>query len=508
MYRTDTEEALKRVRLDNLKYTDFANYLEIDLHNDVNIASLMQEIDVVHGPMLCWFMLQGYDINAKSIQGQTPKKILEHKLKNFLKQKKEAEQNESPSISPLKIEEKIKKTQEAINILKTVQQLITNNDPCKYFEEISDLDAINPLEYLAASDNGEFNTYITKSQKTYMNMAKMLALHQKSRRAERLNLKKLLKRGGYDKVQIEKNAKTISEKSLSLLCLNDNGIPKLLYHGGLIQENNVFLPLSHCGSFEAAYERLHNTEDDLKQNARMIPLYLKMKSPYRIPDLIEHNLAGYKMLFFYAWLQNEKGPDFIQKAYKKNESKNLYLQQMFYKMELPPQFDYIFNQPMRMKMNDVYDELSLRRIYSWDKSENKEIREKNNRERLIYARMIRYFEQQGYDGFVYSNMNEDVFSDSYICFRREQFLHAADKNIKMKIQTPIYKNEEKLTALEEKQICECTKTHLTPQEAQQYAFGARKFIETARRYSPDNKKRSTSNTITHFWNKIKKFCRT
>lgn len=88
MWGTNTEEVLKRVRLDNLKYTDFVTYNEIDLQNDVNIASLMQEIDVIHGPMLCWFMLQGYDINAKSVQGQTPQEILEHKLNSFLKQKK------------------------------------------------------------------------------------------------------------------------------------------------------------------------------------------------------------------------------------------------------------------------------------------------------------------------------------------------------------------------------------------------------------------------------------
>ena len=506
MWRTNTEEVLKRVRLDNLKYTDFVTYNEIDLQNDVNIASLMQEIDVIHGPMLCWFMLQGYDINAKSVQGQTPQEILEHKLNSFLKQKKELDDNENSSTSSLEIASKIKKTQEAIQILKTVQQLIA--DEVSPSKETLEFDEEFLLGCLGASANGEFCDYLTKNQSVYMNLAKMLAIYQKSRHAERLNVKELLKRGGYDKLQIEENEQNMSEKSLALLCRNDDGTPKLLYHGGLIHEDDVFLPLSHCGSFMAAYERLYNTEDNLKKNSQIIPLYLKMKSPFRIPDLIDHDINGYKKLLFYTWLRNEKGTDFIQKAYEKNKTKDLYLQQMFYKMELPPQFDYIFNQPMRMKMNDVYDELSLSRIYSWDTSEDKEIREKNNRERLVYARLIRYFEQQGYDGFVYENTHEDVTSDSYICFRREQFLNASDKNIDMKIQMPVYKNEEKLAALETKQMLECQKTHLTPQEAKQYISSANKFIETTRRYSTTDKESINSNAISVFWNKIKKLCRT
>ena len=501
MYRVNTEQLLERVRSDNLQFTDFANYLEMDLKNDVDIASLMHELNVVHGPMMALFMLQGYDINAKSTQGQTPEEILEHKLKNFLQQKKELEQNNISSDSFLKITDKIKKTQEAIKILKTVQKLIADNEA----QEVSAEKQMNMFEFLSASADGEFFGIITQDQDMYMDIAQSLAFYQKNHRKERLNLKKLLRRGRYDKVQIEKNTQNMSEKSLALLCQNANGTPKLLYHGGLIPEYEVFLPLSHCGTFEAAYERLHNTGDDLKQNARMVPLYLKIKSPCRIPDLIDHNLKEYKMMTFYTWVQNEKGIDFIQKAYEKNKTKDLYLRKTFYKMELPPQFDYIFNQPMRMNMNDVYDELSLRRVYSWDKSKDKEMREKNNRERLIYARMIHYFEKQGYDGFVYNNSHEDIGSDSYICFRREQFLFASDKNIEMKIQAPICKNEEKLAALEAKQMQECQKTHLSVEDASDYAVCADRFIETAKRYGIGNKQ---SNTPSVFWNKIKKFCRT
>lgn len=516
MIRVKTNDTLERIRSGNLNYMDFATYLEIDLQNDVDVASLMHEIDVVNGAMVCWFMLQGYDINGKSIHGQTPQEVLENKLKTFLKQKKELEQNKVSSTSSLEIASKIRKTENAVKILKTVQELISLNDPfacmpstADTFKDESDqlmvFDATELLSYLASSAAGEFEDSFMQNEKIYMDVAKMVANNYHKNRTERLNLQELLKRGGYDKVQIEKNAKNMSEKSLALLCKNDDGTPKLLYHGGLIPEYKNFLPLSHCGTFEAAYERLHNTGDDLKQNARMVPLYLKMKSPLRIPDLIAHNISGYKELVFYTWFQNQKWTNFIQKADERNKIKNLYLQQIFYKMKLPLQFDYIFDQPMRMEMKDVYDELSLRRIYSWDTSEDKAIREKNNRERLIYARLIRYFEQQGYDGFVYSNTYEDAGLDSYICFRREQFLVASDKHIEMKIQAPVYKNEKKLAALEAKQLLECKKTHLTPEEAKEYIFSMDKFIETTRRFRTKTKQ---SNSISVFWNKIKKFCRT
>ena len=502
MSSVNTQELLERIRSDKVKPLDFQEDRRfLDLEHDVDVISLMHEIDVVRAPMLCLFMLNGYDINGKSIYHQTPDKILRRKLKEFLRQKQKLKENNDFSNEYLKISNKVRKTRETIKVLKIVRKLIADNDPCDSQPEIPEekLCRTIPEEEKICSELA-----CARSDKTlinpnmYMDIAKFVTDTWKRRRQERLYAKELLERSGCNRDKIEQIARNMSDETISLLHQNNDGAPKLLFHGGKKQSKTSFLPLSHCGTFRAAYDRLYDcvTDDRYFSSATQItPLYLKMKSPYRLPDYVSHDLEGYKMILSHILLTQSKGIDFCWEKCVQNRIKPV-LCKMFLDFELPPEVDYIFNHPMRMDMKHVYDELVLRRVYSLDLSKDKETREKNNRERLIWSRFIHYFEKQGYDGFVYRNFHEDMMSDSYICFRQDQFLYVGDENIEEKIKTPAYKyrDEKRLATLEARQMKECSKTHLTKKKASEYVAYFEDFITEAKQYNLyDKQEKSVSN---------------
>ena len=222
----------------------------------------------------------------------------------------------------------------------------------------------------------------------------------------------------------------------------DDGAPTPLFHGtkteGGIQD---YFPLSLFGTAKAANTIIDYYVDVALRKAKkhrqngipkpedipcippvsMQKVYLHMKNPLRMPDIGHHS----------DW---EEWDYFFNDEYvpKSKTMKGLS------RREIRACSNFIFRNPGHIPINEVENELHLGKLFSVKQMEEyRQMLSQKGKERYVLVdanypyrdllktqRLIRFFEQDGYDGIVYYNEHEDVGSSSYIIFRKEQVFPA------------------------------------------------------------------------------------
>ena len=328
----------------------------------------------------------------------------------------------------------------------------------------------------------------------------------------------LLLQAGYNYEVIQKNNDLIEQSSdLKEKFLLDKENELEIMYRSTCKKDETFLPLSHFGTEQAAFTRIrdlirdhdvwdyhYDEKTDILRDydeiyEQMHLVFLKMKHPLRLPDLILHDKKGYESAVLHYLLMKKHGVSYLKKLYnlsiepdedldyfKKKEYETKILSQMDYNKlveaeTLPKEFDFIFYEPERMSMQEVQKELFLGGMFPFltdEKNPQKAI--DKNRENLTYQRMIRFFKAEGYDGFVYRNEKEDKGRDSYIIFHSKQVIvasTASEKDLYQKIVNP---HEEQLKAWEQSHLMACHEKRLTHDEAHQlinYDFYKTYFLE-------------------------------
>ena len=237
----------------------------------------------------------------------------------------------------------------------------------------------------------------------------------------------------------------MTEKILNLsdtIIKGEDGNPLPLFHGtkaeGGIEE---YFPLSHFGTAKAANIIVDYYIDVALRQAKkhrqngipkpedipcippvsMQKVYLHMKNPLRMPDIGHHT----------DW---EEWDYFFNDEYvpKSKTMKGLSRREIF------THSDFIFRNPGHIPIGEVHNELCLGKLFSEKQmSDYQQMLSQKGKERYVPVvsnylyrdllktqRLIRFFEQDGYDGIVYYNEHEDVGSSSYIIFRKEQVFQA------------------------------------------------------------------------------------
>ena len=241
--------------------------------------------------------------------------------------------------------------------------------------------------------------------------------------------------------------------------LGKNGRPLPVFHttkvpGGI----KKYYPLSHFGTARAAKMRAANfifqalkmpnpaplpevvsPELVKKLGSNLPPLstqkvFLYMQHPRKMPDLIEHTLPHYRNWFLckyelkrrYLSSQELKAVDTL--GTENTKYKKLLTQ-------------FIFIDPFTHTGDDLARELSCERLFN---PKEWAVHDKNVKypsflhpvldrakqvpfalaEHVVWQRMIRFMEGEGYDGFKYMNDYEDMGETSYIIYRPEQVFNA------------------------------------------------------------------------------------
>lgn len=229
----------------------------------------------------------------------------------------------------------------------------------------------------------------------------------------------------------------------------------LFFHTSPVGDIKRFYPLSHFGTRKSAkmrgmhyvYQTLgipepENLPDDLPQNIKIqfskikdapqlftYPVYLYSKSVLKMPDLIVHSLEQ-----FYKWFTQEYAPKSKFLTTKELlEGDGVGKTKTAYKKALA---EFIFIDPFLQSKESLEKELLADSLYSLPPKKEeqskgipyflKQARENikkipfNLAEKVAFGRMIRFFENEGYDAFSYKNSHEDVNQTTYIIFRPEQ----------------------------------------------------------------------------------------
>ena len=316
----------------------------------------------------------------------------------------------------------------------------------------------------------------------------------------RLTQESLVNTGFYPK-NIQKNKKIIkaSKKLSQQFLLNENGDIYLLFRG-TIQKNDPCLPLSHFGTKEAASYRLYCLNNALfmeegefyekvKKNGwkihnQMYAVFLKMKRFLRLPDFSSHDTYSYAKVVFHYCLAKKYGFSYLNKLYniplpsihdwglfcihneffQKSDTISLLKQE-----NLPKEFDFIFHQPLRMDIKEVEKELVWGGMYPLVKSEKNEEENSAIRENLIYQRMIRFFQSEGFDGFKYKNEIEDKGADSFIIFHPNQVFYASELNNEQ-FKEKTNPNEDILRKHEASYLNKCQSIKLTEEKIKKLAY--------------------------------------
>ncbi len=306
---------------------------------------------------------------------------------------------------------------------------------------------------------------------------------------------------GFNTKNIQKNKKIIkaSKKLRQQFLLNENGDIYLLFRGTM-QKNDPCLPLSHFGTKEAASHRLYCLNNSLfmeeggfyeqvKKNGWKIhnqihAVFLKMKRLLRLPDLNSHNTYSYAKVVFHYCLAKKYGFSYLNKLYNipLPSSRHwglFYTQNEFFKKSdtisllkqenLPKEFDFIFHQPLRMDIKEVEKELFWGGMYPLLKSEKNEEENTTIRKNLIYQRMIRFFQSEGFDGFKYKNEVEDRGTDSFIIFHSNQVFYASELNNEQ-FKEKTNPNEDILRQHEVSYLNKCQSIKLTEEKIKDLAY--------------------------------------
>ena len=242
--------------------------------------------------------------------------------------------------------------------------------------------------------------------------------------------------------------------------------PLVFYHATpCLKKIKSFFPLSHFGTKSASDMRaMHFVYKALKIKEPLkldvdIPPWMKkreipkinrysvnlcIKSPLKIFDLANHSLMQYYNWFYHFYKPKSR----FLTGEERCEGDVVGPAKIGYKKCLS---EFIFIDPFTRSEQQIKDELLSETLYDISSDEKnmtyipsflESVLKKVNRanfslaEKLVYQRMIRFLEGEGYDGFVYQNECEDEGSNSYIIFRPQQVFDLDEKETIHTIKTP------------------------------------------------------------------------
>lgn len=203
------------------------------------------------------------------------------------------------------------------------------------------------------------------------------------------------------------------------------------YHGTL-NTFNRFRPLSHFGSHEVAtfftapgraHEEILESHQHMigkatsqlknffkiasndqyrpkagpKLTPKIIPVHLNLTNTYELQDSENcHDYNSYKNTLLYYFM--------VEQKYDR----------------VPPIFDFIFDDPLHTDSRSVRAQLQMDKLYAPARQNLANFTTREiDRYHLCFQRMIQFLENQGYDGFHYTNCHEDIGHVSYVAFRPE-----------------------------------------------------------------------------------------
>ncbi len=329
------------------------------------------------------------------------------------------------------------------------------------------------------------------------------------------------------------------------LLADSKGEPLTVYHA-TSKRFELFRPLSHFGSYQAACGRIKGSYSETKHLAfsmfesagsennilNAMTMFLETvkdikdkkevkryeNEPYYIPAhlalynpklMVEMGFyrSGYKTDLMYRLIREQMVFQFrFYKHVRTPYQKNMALAQVLSMVQVPPIYDFIFKNPFKIKDEAVRYELGLETLYPIlgvhdTNLEYKGLKKwfpnhplhKNmfvNRMNLSMQRMIRYWEAQGYDGFIYEDTQDDTVPErtgldntinnktlpcfdfsgkrasfSYVIFRPGQVIRLdRDGSYLMKPIYPPVKNQQKLDEIQTQTLSQMMPRRLTVQE--------------------------------------------
>ncbi len=215
----------------------------------------------------------------------------------------------------------------------------------------------------------------------------------------------------------------------------------------------------------------------------LIPAYLKIKQPIVIPDVGCHTVDTYKKALFHFLLSKQwqtvaplrHGCELFNPLGDKGKKYPRFFGEICKNADFLPVIRFIFDEPWSLSIKRVRQELALEKLYMPCQDEPSDVAAEIDRCHLIFQRMIRFCESQGYDGFSYINREEDKGSESYIIFRPDQVMRLDRSSMHVPDCTPSPENEEKLQKIMETSLSKnnCKKmTDLEILEQIEYHFDA------------------------------------
>ena len=466
LVRKDNVTGLKRMLQNHLD--DKMKRLELNFKLDG--TTLLHE--AISAEMIFQLIISKMNIMVKNAQGKSPEHCLKKKIKALAKEKsilkKEGSKKKIKALN-----KQIYSLKNALKMLKIVRTIVMTDK----YNHLTNMDAYVVMRRVVQNSHNQNMT-----NDILIAHAVWASYHAKKTKNYIEKTKSYLENAGFDKEKIKEVA-TLIQMNNSNIYLTDREnkhVPKLLYRG-TIDPLDTAKPLSHFGSFKAARERLNNLEEAIYEGKsenlarlgvdfntvffQIKPIFLKMNNPFRIPELGNHELKDYKRLMVHVLLMKEKGRECIDSLYKGNLFSDCFRDRLL-QHQMPKEFSYIFDEPYKMDLESVKKELEFEGLYTII-NENSEGETNINREHLCYQRMIRFFERQGYDGFVYQNGWEDVGEDSYICFRPSSVLEPLKVNENELYSSVQMTVEQNRVECENKKIERCSSRCLSRQEVSQ-----------------------------------------
>ena len=242
---------------------------------------------------------------------------------------------------------------------------------------------------------------------------------------------------------------------------DENKKPIMFFHSTPCEKIEFFLPLSHFGTRKAAQMRsIHFVYKALGipaplkmpeevpthliqklnqlQNIpkfKIFSVYLAMKSPVHMPDIVHHSVEQY-----YRWFSRRYVPKSqYLTPQERCEGDVIGPARIKYKGIMS---EFLFLDPFTRSEDELRKELTAESFYAvpeklsipeYIPSFLSPILSKTDKklyflaEKVALQRMMRYLESEGHDGFVYQNECEDKGQKSYIIFRPEQVFHPSEK---------------------------------------------------------------------------------
>lgn len=467
-------ELLKNIKLNNV--LNFFCLMHIQAYR-AQIDFLSNETTLLHevrsAEMLAFLLWFKMDIRTVNCQNKTAIHSMKKRLKALKKEKKFLKSQAASFKKISVVNEKIKKQAEAVQLLSLVNKNIFLK---KGLVETSSLFEDSP--YLKnLKREGTFGEQVKKKRDFFEHLAAYLTHYsvEKIKQVDKTN--ELLIVGGLKKEKVHLSYRLVQNnpQARMLYQQDEKGGPLLLFRG-TTNSKDTFAPLSHFGTLKAAKDRLdtleevmnvpnswfhcHMTKEGWNPIFQIKPVYLKMKNPFRIPELGKHSLDRYKNVLTHFLLREKYGAIFINRLYLFSLENFVH---QFKKTILPKEYDFIFMHPYTLTTNQVKKELFLGGLYPVLSEKMDPSAQSKNLENLMFQRLIRFFERRGYDGFVYKNGWEDAGNDSFITFRKEQVVLASQMDKKQLISPIQIPHEKELLKLENRYLSSCKERSLKHQ---------------------------------------------